>query len=80
MMDAKVVSLFWNVIWGEEICLYTSSWFDQTQEWTLIFSLMDWTKFHFNPFTPMNDHYLNSPYKFNTLSRRQEMRIKKIVN
>ena len=34
----------------------------------------------FNPFTPKNDEYLNSPYNFNTWSSRQVMRIKKIIN
>ena len=38
-----------------------------------------------NPFalsqgTPMIDQYINSPYNFNTLSSRQLMRMKKIIN
>ena len=43
-----------------------------------IISPIDWTKFDFNPFTPRSNHYLNYPYKFNTLSSRQVMRIKKL--
>ena len=34
----------------------------------------------FNPFSPGNDQNLNSPYNFNTLSSRQVLRIKKIIN
>ena len=34
----------------------------------------------FNPFPPRSDHYVISPYIINTLSTRQVMRIKKIIN
>ena len=34
----------------------------------------------FNPFTSRSDYHVNSPYNFNTLSSRQVMRIKKIIN
>ena len=34
----------------------------------------------FNPFTPRSVQDLNSPYNCNTLSSRQVMRIKKIIN
>ena len=33
-----------------------------------------------NPFTPRSDQHVNSPYNSNTLSSRQVMRIKKIIN
>ena len=33
-----------------------------------------------NPFTPRSDQYINSPFNYNTLSSRQVMRIKKIIN
>ena len=33
-----------------------------------------------NPFTPRSDQHINSPYNSNTLSRRQVMRIKKMIN
>ena len=32
-----------------------------------------------NPFTPSSDQYINSPYN-NTMSSREVMRIKKIIN
>ena len=35
---------------------------------------------HINPLTPRSDKYVKSPYNFNTLSIRQVMRIKKIIN
>ena len=34
----------------------------------------------FDPFTTRSDHFINSPYNFNTLLSRQVMRIKKIIN
>ena len=34
----------------------------------------------FNPLTPRSDQYLNSPYNSNTLSSRQVIGIKKIIN
>ena len=33
-----------------------------------------------NPLIPRSNQYVNSPYSFNTLSSRQVMRIKKIIN
>ena len=33
-----------------------------------------------NPLTSSSDHYINSPYNLKTLSSRQVMRIKKIIN
>ena len=33
-----------------------------------------------NPFIPMSDQCINSPYNFNTLSNRQVMRTKTIIN
>ena len=36
--------------------------------------------FLFNPFTPRSDQHINSPYNFNTLSSKQVMGIKKIIN
>ena len=33
-----------------------------------------------NLLTPRSDQFINSPYIFNTLSGRQVMRIKKIIN
>ena len=41
--------------------------------YSLIFSIP-------NPLTPRSDQHMNSPYKFNTLSSRQVVRIKKIIN
>ena len=32
------------------------------------------------PLTPRSDRYVNSPYNFNTLSSRQVMKMKKIIN
>ena len=32
------------------------------------------------PLTPRSDQYVNFPYNFNTQSRRQVTRIKKIIN
>ena len=34
----------------------------------------------FYPLPPRSDQYINSPYNFNTMSSRQVMRIKKIIN
>ena len=33
-----------------------------------------------NPLNPRSDQYVNSPDNFNTLSSRQVVRIKKIIN
>ena len=33
-----------------------------------------------HPLTPRSDQYVNYPYNFNTLSSRQAMTIKKIIN
>ena len=33
-----------------------------------------------NPSTPKSDHYINYSTNFNTLSRKQVMRIKRIIN
>ena len=35
---------------------------------------------HTKIFTHKSDQHINSPYNFNTLSSRQVMRIKKIIN
>ena len=35
---------------------------------------------YLDPLTPKSDQYINSPFNFNTLSSRQVMRIKKIIN
>ena len=34
----------------------------------------------FNPLSPWNDQYIDSPYNFNTLFSRQVRRVKKIIN
>ena len=38
------------------------------------------SKFSFNPLTTRSDHYINSSNNFNTLSSKQVMRIKRIIN
>ena len=45
-----------------------------------IVNLSAYIALYFNPFTPRSDQHINSSYNFNTLSSRQVMRIKKIIN
>ena len=46
--------------------------------WTLVWLKLIEKK-HFNPLPPMGDHHRISPYNINTISNRQEMRMKKNI-
>ena len=60
-------------------CFYSLPTYSEEHNTKNIMS-MNFPIYSFKPLTPRSNHFINSPYNFDTLSSRQVMRIKKIIS